>query len=183
MADSPAGSKNRIALIASGAIALACVGLVATGAFVWERTGTVKRERGALQQLAPEAPLYISLAPITDETNANPEANRLAEQLVRSKLTEMGATFAPQGETLEAAQGVIHNRNLQGWQLLVKLKAEEVNGKQGLKLDVMCLTYPDKLLRGSVNVKAGGAEPEKLVQLMVPKAIGDLAQECEWAAH
>lgn len=175
-----AGSRWKLAL-GGLVVAVTLVGVGVAGVMLWPGGGKTARRLGLLQALAPPQPLYIALPPIKNETNSSPEVVALAEQLVRERLTEMGATFAPSGETEKAAQSVIKDGNLQGWQLLVKLRPQEVKGTEGIKIDVVCLTYPDKLLKGAANVKAAGRKQAELVKAMVPRVIGDIAEECEWA--
>lgn len=178
-----ANSKWKVAL-GGTVIAATLVAVGVMGVMLWPGGGARKtaRKLGLLQALGPAdlTPLYIALPPIKDETNS-PEVVQLTEQLVRQRLTEMGATFAPGGETEQAAQLVIKGRNLQGWQLMVKLRPQEVKGAEGIKIDIVCLTYPDKLLKGSANVKASGRTQSELVKAMVPRLLGDIAEECEWA--
>ena len=178
------GSKWKFAL--GGVVVITTLVAVGTaGAFLWPDGGAKKtaRGRGLLQALGLQqgAPLYIALPPIKDETNSSPEVAQLTEKLVRQRLTEMGATFAPAGETEKDAQDLIKGKKLQGWQLMVKVLPQEVKGADGLKIDIVCLTYPEKLLKGSANARAAGAKQTTLVKAMVPRVIGDIADECEWA--
>ncbi len=178
------GSKWRMA-VGGLVVAMTLMAVGTAGAFLWPGGGAKKTARrlGLLQALGvpPGPPLYIALPPIKDETNSSPEVAQLTEKLVRQRLTEMGATFAPEGETVQAAQDQIKGKNLQGWQLMVKVLPQEVKGAEGLKIDIVCLTYPDKLLKASANARASGAKQTTLVKAMVPRVIGDIADECEWA--
>lgn len=174
-------SKRRRAAMVVG---IAVVSTVILAVVAWRAAGTpgAGRDRGLLQDLAPPqgGPLYIALPPIKDETSS-PEVAQLAEQVIREQLTRKGATFAPAGETPEAARTLLRDQGRQGWQLVVKLHPEDVKGVEGIKIDVVCLTYPDLLMRGAANVKAGGAKPATLIKAMVPKVMADIAAECEWA--
>ena len=181
----PSSRKGMKFALAGVVVATTLVAVGAAGVFLWPQGEARKtaRKLGLLQALGvpPGPPLYIALPPIKDETNASPEVAELTEKLVRQRLTEMGATFAPAGETEKAAQDLIKDRNLQGWQLMVKVLPQEVKGADGLKIDIVCLTYPEKLLKGSANARAAGAKQTSLVKAMVPRVIGDIADECEWA--
>ena len=178
MAATPPRRPLVFAGLALGALLMAA----ATAVFFALRAPRGGADKGLLQELAAPAgaPLYVALAPIKDELVSSPEVAKLADELVRARLAAMGATVAPSGETGAAAEDAIRQRRAQGWMLQVKLRPEEVKGAPGMKMDVLCLTYPQQELRAQVNVRAGGASDAALVKAMVPRLLGDIAQECEW---
>src|SRR4051794_3807261 len=49
----------------------------------------------------------------------------------------------------------------------------------GLRVNVLCSSRSDRLLRGSVQVRARGAQPEQLISPLVEKVSHDLASECQ----
>jgi hypothetical protein len=123
--------------------------------------------------------LYLSVEPIADKVGGLDETLlSLTDTLLRKKLTELGASFAPAGEEKKAAQAVIKKQNLRGYQVRVQL-APGASEKQ-LKVEMLIMTYPEQALQGSWNVKASGAKPETLIKAMVPKVVDDAAGDLNW---
>ncbi len=138
----------------------------------------------ALEAPAPPGPdvknggLYIAILPVNDKIGAlTPDVLALAESLIREKLTGMGATMAPPGESKAAASALISKHALRGYQLNTNLLP---NGEGGLKLEILIMTYPDMSLQGTFNVKARGGKYETLLKAMVPRVVNDAATELEW---
>lgn len=122
--------------------------------------------------------LYINVEPITDKVgNLNPEVLKLTDELIRAKLTDLGAAFAPPGEAKPAAQALVKSKQLKSYQVRTNLLP---HGSNGLKIEMLIMTYPDQALQGSWNVKASGAKFESLLKVMVPRVIDDAANELEW---
>ena len=132
---------------------------------------------------APAGPtiggLYVALEPIVDKTGAlSPEVLKLTEDLLRAKLLTMGVAFAPAGEDKAAAVSLIRSRKLKGWLLRLQLLPQANNG---LKVSLLCMTYPEQSLKGDYTVKASGAKAPDLLKLMVPKVVDDAADDLEWS--
>ncbi len=122
--------------------------------------------------------LYVAIAPIVDKTNGqSAEVLRLTDELLRAKLAKLGAAFAPAGEDRAAAAALIRSRKLKGWLLRLQL----LSAGNGLKVSLLCLTYPDQSLKGDYSVKASGAKPPELLKVMVPKVVDDAADDLEWS--
>ncbi len=119
--------------------------------------------------------LYFSLDVVKSEVSE--DVTKLAEQLLRQKLTGIGGVMAPAGESKAAAMALVKAKKLRGYLLRPALTPE---GSNGLKLEILVMTYPDQALRGSFNVKAKGGAKEKLLKLMVPRVIDDAADELQW---
>lgn len=135
----------------------------------------------AIASLEPaQGSLYVSIAPVADKTGglATQEDLLLVEDLLRRKLFAMGVRFAPPGEDKRAASAVLKQKRLQGWLLMVTLHPH-TNG--GLKISLLCLTYPEQSIRGDYTVKASGAKARDLLKLMVPKVVDDAAADLEWS--
>jgi HEAT repeat protein len=123
--------------------------------------------------------LYFNVEPIADKVGGLDGALlTLTDTLLRKKLTDLGATFAPSGEARQAAQALIKKQNLRGFQVRVQL-APGTSEKQ-LKVEMLIMTYPEQALQGSWNVKASGAKPETLIKAMVPKVVDDAAGDLNW---
>ncbi len=132
-------------------------------------------------EVAPPSPdqpanaLYVALAL---ESAPTPEHGTLAESALRSKLTSMGADFAPAGEDKKAALSVIKARHLKGYQVRLQVLPGET--ETGLKVQLMVLSYPEQALKGSWSVKAPKGKPEKLIPLLVARAVDDVAGDLDW---
>ena len=114
---------------------------------------------------------------INDKVGVTPDVAQLANDLLKQKLTSIGATFAPQGESKPQAATLIKAKKLRGYLLRVNLLP---NASNGLKLEILVMTYPEQSLQGSWNVKAAGAKYENLLKLMVPRVIDDASEDLEW---
>jgi hypothetical protein len=121
--------------------------------------------------------LYVSIESINDKVGVPAEVTRLADDLLRQKLSSIGATFAPQGESKPQAATLIKAKKLRGYLLRVNLLPSASNG---LKLEILVMTYPEQSLQGSWNVKASGAKYENLLKAMVPRVIEDASEDLEW---
>jgi tetratricopeptide (TPR) repeat protein len=117
--------------------------------------------------------LYLHLAPLD---GAAP-TTALADTVLHDKLATLGAQFAPTGETKGDAVGVIKTRKLKGYELRVKLTPAEA---EGLKVEMLVMSYPEQALKGSWSVKASGAKPEVLVRAMVARVVDDAANDLDW---
>ena len=133
--------------------------------------------------VAPTGPtagtLYVAIEPIIDKTGGlPPDTLKLTEDLLRSKLAKLGASFAPSGEDRAAATSLIRSRKLKGWMLRLQVVPHANNG---LKISLLCMTYPEQAIKGDYSVKASGAKQPDLLKLMVPKVVDDAADDLEWS--
>lgn len=127
----------------------------------------------------PAGGLYLNLEPVADNgVGVDSTLLTLAHTVLRSQLTELGATFAPPGEEKKAAQAVIKQKALRGYQ--VKMQLSPGATEKQLKVEMLIMTYPDHALQGSWNVKASGGKPESLIKAMVPKVVQDAAGDLNW---
>ncbi len=121
--------------------------------------------------------LYMAIDAINDKVGVPAEVTKLADDLLRQKLSSMGASFAPPGEAKPVASSLIKAKKLRGYLLRVSLLP---NASNGLKLEVLVMTYPEQSLQGSWNVKASGGKYESLLKVMVPRLIDDASEDLEW---
>jgi hypothetical protein len=124
--------------------------------------------------------LYLAIDAINDKVGVPVEVTKLADELLRQKLSSMGASFAPTGETKPAASTLIKAKKLRGYLLRVNLLP---NASNGLKLEILVMTYPEQSLQGSWNVKASGGKYESLLKVMVPRVIDDASEDLEWKSQ
>jgi len=122
--------------------------------------------------------LYIEMQPVKDKSERlGSELVRLTEDQLRSKLERMGSMFAPARESKSAAKSVIKSRKLKGYSLKVELDETPT----GLKMNVVCFTYPEHSLLGQIQVKASGAKAADLIRALAPKAIDEAASTFDWS--
>jgi hypothetical protein len=142
--------------------------------------------RAAIEKALAPAPaesasggLYLNLEPVADNgVGVDSNLLTLAHTVLRTQLTELGATFAPPGEEKKAAQAVIKSKALRGYQ--VKMQLSPGATEKQLKVEMLILSYPERALQGSWNVKASGGKPESLIKVMVPKVVQDAAGDLNW---
>lgn len=133
-----------------------------------------------LEAVASHPPeLYIAMNPVADKSGLPPDMVQLAEERIRARLQALGSVFAPRGETKKAALQKIKSQNLRGYLLQVELDSTPSGG---LKVNLVCFSYPDKSLLGEVNVKASGGKPEAMIRAMAPKVIDEAADTFNWSS-
>ncbi len=140
----------------------------------------VQKAFAALERLKNQrAILYISMGSVEDR-GAKLSTDQLAMVTDRmtQKLKNMGAVFAPSGESKNDAKSVLKQRKLKGFHLIAHVSSLPNNG---LKLTVLCFNYPDKALQGEVSVKASGAPMPDLIRALAPRLIEDAAETFEWS--
>jgi hypothetical protein len=140
----------------------------------------IERSLALLQAAANHPPeLYISMSGVTDKTShLPPEILQLTEEKIRARLQALGGVFAPDGETKAAARSVLKKQRLKGFMLRVELDTTPTGG---LKVNLVCFTYPDKNLLGEVNVKASGGKAKDMILAMAPKVIDEAADTFDWS--
>jgi HEAT repeat protein len=142
----------------------------------------IERSLALLQQAAAAHPpeLYISMSGVTDKTShLPPEVLQLTEEKIRARLQALGGVFAPDGETKAAARSVLKKQRLKGFMLRVEL---DTTPSGGLKVNLVCFTYPERNLLGEVNVKASGGKPADMIRAMAPKVIDEAADTFNWSS-
>jgi hypothetical protein len=123
--------------------------------------------------------LYLQVEPVQDKVGDLPSnIMALADQIMREKLSSLGASIAPQNEDKKSAASLIRARKLKGFQLRMQLLPGSTD--KGLKVEMLIMSYPDNALKGSWNVKAAGGKQESLIKAMVPKVLDDAANDLEW---
>lgn len=134
-----------------------------------------------LERPAAGPSLYVAIAPVVDKSGAlSSDALRMAEELLRARLSKLGAIFAPPGESKASAQALIRARKLRGWMVRMQFQPHAGNG---LKVNLLCLTYPEQALKGDYAVKASGGKAVDLIRAMVPRVVEDAAEDLEWRAR
>lgn len=134
----------------------------------------------ALADFKARAPsLYVAFDGVKDRTGAlPPELVRLTEQWFSRRLVQSGAQLAPRGETKAAASGVLKKRGISGYRLVAEVHPM---GADGLRITVVCMSYPELTLLGQVEVKASGGKPVDLLKALVPRAVEEAADAFEWS--
>ena len=123
--------------------------------------------------------LYLQVEPIQNKAgDLSSDILALADQVMREKLSALGANIAPQNEDKKSAASLIRAKKLKGFQLRMQL-LPGANDK-GLKVEMLIMSYPDQALKGSWSVNAAGGKQEKLIKAMVPRVVDDAAKELEW---
>jgi hypothetical protein len=123
--------------------------------------------------------LYLQVDPVQDKVGDLPSnILALADQIMRDKLSSLGASIAPQNEDKKSATNLIRARKLKGFQLRMQLLPGSTD--KGLKVEMLIMSYPEQALKGSWNVKAAGGKQESLIKAMVPKVLDDAANDLEW---
>jgi tetratricopeptide (TPR) repeat protein len=132
--------------------------------------GKTTRQAGAI---------YLALAKVENPQGAL-DAARLAQAtaLQREAVGKLGVVLAPEGESREAALGVIKAQRLKAYQL--SLRFTRGAEPDSLKVDAMVSTYPENALRGMWGTTVSGGEPEELVAALVPSVVRDLAGDLDW---
>ncbi|ATB28012.1 HEAT repeat domain-containing protein [Melittangium boletus] len=132
-----------------------------------------------LQSLKEQHPkLYVSLVELKDKSGqVKPEVLRVTEARMRRKLTKMGAWLAPAKENKAAALGVLRKFGVRGYRLQGEIHETESGG---LRVTIVCISYPDQALLGDVELQASGAKPEDLLKALAPRIIEEAADTFEW---
>jgi hypothetical protein len=133
----------------------------------------------ALQAFKERTPrVYVQLSGVKDKTGQlKPEVLKVTEARMRRKLTQVGAMLAPTKESKAAAQGVLRKHGIQGFRLQAEIHPTEGGG---LRVSVVCISYPDQALLGDVELQASGAKPEELLKVLAPRIIDEAADTFEW---
>jgi len=133
----------------------------------------------ALQAFKDRTPrVYVQLSGVKDKTGQlKPEVLKVTEARMRRKLTQVGAMLAPTKESKSAAQGVLRKHGIQGFRLQAEIHPTEGGG---LRVSVVCISYPDQALLGDVELQASGAKPEELLKVLAPRIIDEAADTFEW---
>lgn len=140
--------------------------------------GAVAAALGAGSTKKVPAEFYIQMLPVQDKSaRLDRELLQLTEEQIRQELEKLGSVFAPAKESRTAARSVIKNRRLKGYSLKVEL---DQMPSGGLRMNVVCFTYPEQSLLGQVQVKASGARAADLIRALAPKAIDEAASTFDW---
>jgi hypothetical protein len=134
----------------------------------------------ALEEFKARPPhLYVDFQGVKDKTGSlSPGLLKVTEERLKRRLIHAGALLAPPKESKKAAQGILKKHGISGYRLSAEIQKTDGGG---LKLAILCLSYPELALLGQVDVAASGAGPEDLLKALVPKAIQDVAQTFEWS--
>lgn len=122
---------------------------------------------------------YLLFTGVVDRTSSlTPDLVRLAEQRLKRKLAAEGALLAGPSDSKAAAKSVLKQRRIKGFRLSAELHPLPGGG---LRLALVCMTYPEQSILGQVNVKAAGAKPADLIRALAPKAIQEAAATFDWS--
>jgi hypothetical protein len=141
---------------------------------------SIRESIRSIEEFKARAPsFYVSFGGVKDRTGAlTPDLVRHTEQRFTRKLMHSGARLAPHGEGKAAAKGVRQKHGIPGYLLLAEVHPTDSGG---LRLTVVCLSYPERALLGQVEVKASGAEPAELLKVLVPRVVEEAAETFEWS--
>lgn len=148
------------------------------GAASGDRSGEVRKAvahaLGELRSVRDRKPLfYISLQPVKLPGHLGPELARTADERLKRHLLSLGTRWAPRGESRTAARHVLEKERLRGFLLVPELQDA---GGGGVRLKMLCMSYPDQNLLGEVDVKAAGGKPAELVKVLAPRAVSEAAE-------
>lgn len=134
----------------------------------------------SLEELKSRPPrIYVDLEELKDKTGTlPPELVKATQERLKRRLVQSGALLAPPKEPKKAAKSVLKKHGIAGYRLSTEIRSTE---EGGLRLVIVCLTYPDLALRGQVDVQATGAEPPDLLKALAPKAVEEVAATLEWS--
>jgi hypothetical protein len=143
--------------------------------------GAVRAQEARTAAPAQEARpprLYVAFSGLKDKTGRlSAEQVRSAEEVMRSALRRLGAMLAPEKERPEAAKKVLRKHDISGYRLMAEAHP---TAEGGLRLAVVCLSYPDMGLLGDAELRATGAEPAQLLAVLAPRIIEEAADAFEW---
>ncbi|NVJ09674.1 HEAT repeat domain-containing protein [Myxococcus sp. AM001] len=142
----------------------------------------VREAVGALKEYQSRPPrFYVHLEALKDRTGKLPaDLVKATEARLRSRLMRSGAQLAPAKETKAAAKGTLKKLRVRGYRITPELHATDSGG---LRVALVCLTYPDLSLMGQVEVNAAGAQPGDLLKALVPRAVEEAAETFEWSSE
>jgi len=124
---------------------------------------------------------YLSMDALKDRTGTLPaELVKATEARLRSRLVRRGALLAPVKESKAAAKGALKKLGVSGYRITPEIQATESGG---LRVHIVCLTYPELSLMGQVDVNAAGAQPGDLLKVLVPKVVEEAAETFEWSSE
>ncbi|RKG87736.1 HEAT repeat domain-containing protein [Corallococcus terminator] len=124
---------------------------------------------------------YLALDTLKDKTGGiPPELVKVTEARLRSKLVRRGAQMAPVKETKAAAKGALKKMGVHGYRITAEIQATDSGG---LRLAILCMSYPEQSLMGQVEVNAAGAPPADLLKALIPRAIEEAAATFEWSSE
>lgn len=143
-----------------------------------EVAAAITRALGQLStSLSRRSAVYVALEVANAGSSLTREDMGQVESRLRDKLVSAGAILAPAHETHAEAQKVLQERQVKGYLLMTEVLP---NGSSGFKLKLLCMTYPERALRGQVSVKGSGPM-SKLIPALVSRAVDDSAHECGWS--
>jgi tetratricopeptide (TPR) repeat protein len=127
--------------------------------------------------VAKAGALYLSVEPLEDAgAGLAPAAREKAEALLHEKLSHLGAVFAPAHEEKKVALAFVRGHALKAYQLRVRAQP----AGEGLKLDLLVLSYPELALRGMWTASATGDTRDALVEALVPYVVESASGDLDW---
>jgi hypothetical protein len=125
--------------------------------------------------------IYVAMDTLKDRTGKLPaDLVKATEARLRSRLVRRGAKLAPAKESKAAAKGTLKKLGVSGYRITPEIQATESGG---LRVHIVCMTYPEQSLMGQVDVNAAGAQPGDLLKALVPKAVEEAAETFEWSSE
>ncbi|RKH45768.1 HEAT repeat domain-containing protein [Corallococcus llansteffanensis] len=124
---------------------------------------------------------YLALDALKDKTGGIPaDLVKVTEARLRSKLVRRGALMAPVKETKAAAKGALKKMGVHGYRITAEIQSTDSGG---LRIAILCMSYPEQSLMGQVEVHAAGAPPADLLKALIPRVIDEAAATFEWSSE
>ena len=132
---------------------------------------------------APKVKLqaYVALGAVEDR---NGKLGAKVVELAKKELeAALGATpgllIAPKDESRAAAAEVLKRQKLKGFMITIAMEAQ---ADGGVRMDALCMTYPERRLIGQSTVSASGADADDLIRALAPAVIENAGKLVKWSS-
>jgi len=125
--------------------------------------------------------IYVAFGTIYDKGGKlGDKMVALAESELRSAFAAApGLLVAPKGETTAAGADIVKKQKLKGYMLNVAL---ESLADGWVRMDALCLSYPERKLIGEVAVSAHGADADDLIRALAPGLVDHTNTTLHWSS-
>jgi hypothetical protein len=123
---------------------------------------------------------YVALGAIEDRNGKlGAKMVDLAKAEIQTALAGTpGLLLAPKDESRAAAAEVLKKQKLKGFMITVALEAQ---ADGGVRMDALCMTYPERRLIGQSTVTASGAGADDLIRALAPAAVESAGKLVKWS--
>lgn len=175
---------SEVAVRVAAARALARIGQSGALACLKELTDTERAVRleieaaiHLLEQPRKTPVALVTIDPISvDGSVVSPDEANILGSVLRESLGLRGVAMM----VTEAEDGGAPTPAGSPSRYRLSLKAS-TSGATGLRLELSVKRYPREELMGSWNVKASGGSHEALMKVMIPRIVGDVAEDLQWS--